>query len=120
MPFKSKFSTDDSIQIVAWWYELKDIHKVRWRYAKEKGIKKFPRKLPCNRKVKPKTLEELQEVVSDFVSNNYAKVRRAVRDAKSEFFGVHRHVIQQKNRIVSGIPGMCDFKSIHEGKKEFL
>ena len=82
MPFKSKFSRDDSIQIVAWWYELKDIHKVRWRYAKEKGIEKFPRKFPCNRKVKPKTLEELQEVVSDFVSNNDAKVRRAVRDVR--------------------------------------
>ena len=49
MPFKSKFSTDDSIQLVAWWYELKDIHKVQWRYAKDKGIKKFSRKLPSRR-----------------------------------------------------------------------
>ena len=62
---------------------MKDIHKVQWHYAKEKGIKKFPRKLPCDRKVKPKTLEELQEVVSDFVASiNDAEVRRAMRDVR--------------------------------------
>ena len=82
MPFKSKFSMDDSIQIVAWWYESKDIHKVQWHYAKEKGIKKFLRKLPCDRKVKTKTLKELQEGVSDFVSINDVEVRRAVRDVR--------------------------------------
>ena len=82
MPYKSKVSKDDSIQIVALWYKLKDIHKVRWHYAKEKGIKKFPRK-PPSRKVKPKTIEELLEVVSDFVASiNNAEVRRAVRDVR--------------------------------------
>ena len=46
MPPRSKFTTDESVKIVKWWYELKDLHKVRWRYAKENGIEKFPRKLP--------------------------------------------------------------------------
>ena len=46
MPPRSKFTTDESVKIVKWWYELKDLYKVRWRYAKENGIKKFPRKLP--------------------------------------------------------------------------
>ena len=49
MPSKSKFSMDDSIQLVALWYELKDIHNVRWRYSKDKGIEKFSRKLPSRR-----------------------------------------------------------------------
>jgi len=62
---------------------LKDIHKVWWHYAKEKRIEKFPRKLPCEKKVKPKTLEELQKVVSDFVASiNDAEVRRAMRDVR--------------------------------------
>ena len=38
MPSRPQFSTDDSVKIVAWWYELKDIHKVCWQYAKDKGI----------------------------------------------------------------------------------
>ena len=46
MPPRSEFSTDDSVKIVTWWCELKDLVKVCWRYAKEKGIEKFPRKLP--------------------------------------------------------------------------
>ena len=33
----SQFSTDDSVKIVTWWGKLKDLDKVRWRYAKEKG-----------------------------------------------------------------------------------
>ena len=49
MPHKPQFSTDDSIKIVAWLYELKDIHKVCWRYAKEKGIKFHSRKLPSRK-----------------------------------------------------------------------
>ena len=62
---------------------MKDIHKVRWHYAKEKGIEKFPRKLPCERKVKLKTLEELKKVISDFVvSINNAEIRKAVRDVR--------------------------------------
>ena len=31
---------------------MKDIHKVRWRYAKEKGIEHFPRKLPTRKNFK--------------------------------------------------------------------
>ena len=46
---RSQFSTDDSVKIVTWWGELKDLDKVRWRYAKEKGIEKFPRKLPTKK-----------------------------------------------------------------------
>ena len=49
MPPRPKFSTEDSVKIVEWWCELKDIHKVRWRYAKEKGIEHFPRKLPTRK-----------------------------------------------------------------------
>ena len=41
-----RFSKDELIKIVEWWFELRDLDKVRWRYAKEKGIEKFPRKLP--------------------------------------------------------------------------
>lgn len=52
MPSQPKFSTDDSVKIVKWWYELKDINKVRWRYAKEKGIEKFPRKHPSRKNFK--------------------------------------------------------------------
>ena len=46
---RPQFSTEDSIKIVAWWYELKDIHKVRWRYAKEKKIEAHPRELPSRK-----------------------------------------------------------------------
>ena len=52
MPPRPKFSTEDSVKIVEWWCELKDIHKVRWRYAKEKGTEKFPRKLPARKNFK--------------------------------------------------------------------
>ena len=52
MPPRPKFSTEDSVKIVEWWCELKDIHKVRWRYAKEKGIEHFPRKLPTRKNFK--------------------------------------------------------------------
>ena len=31
---------------------MKDIHKVWWRYAKEKGIEHFPRKLPTRKNFK--------------------------------------------------------------------
>ena len=61
---------------------MKDIHKVRWRYAKEKGVKKFPRKLPSRRVFKC-VIDRLQEVVSDFVASiDDAEVRRAVRDIR--------------------------------------
>ena len=49
MPSRPTFSTAESIQILAWWHELKDLNKVRWRYAKENGIEKFPRKLPTRK-----------------------------------------------------------------------
>ena len=45
MAHKCQFSTDDSVNIVPWWGKLKDLDKVRWHYAKEKGIERFPRKL---------------------------------------------------------------------------
>ena len=38
---RSEFSTDNSIKIVTWRGELKDLDKVCWRYAKEKGIDEF-------------------------------------------------------------------------------
>ena len=52
MPPRPKFTTEDSVKIVERWCELKDIHKVRWRYTKEKGIEKFPRKLPTRKNFK--------------------------------------------------------------------
>ena len=82
MPPRPKFSTEDSVKIVECWFELKDIHKVRWRYAKEKGIEHFPRKLPTRKNfkcVKPKTLNDLKEVVE---SLDEEEVRRAVRDVR--------------------------------------
>ena len=42
------------------------------------------------------------------------------RKMKSKNFHAHRHVIHQKNCMVSTIPGMCDFKSVHEGKKTYF
>ena len=52
MPSKSKFLKDNSVKILKWYYELKDIHKVCWRHAKEKGIEKFPRQLPSKKNFK--------------------------------------------------------------------
>ena len=86
MPPRPKFSTEDFVKIVEWWCKLKDIHKVRWRYAKEKGIEKFPRKLPTRKNfkcVKPKTLDDLKEVVSNFVESlDEEEVRRAASDVR--------------------------------------
>ena len=42
------------------------------------------------------------------------------RKPKSKNFHVHRHAIHQKNRMVSSFQGMCDFKSVHGGKKELF
>ena len=46
MPPKRPFIQEDCVQIVAWWYELKDLKKVHWRYANLKGTEKHLRKLP--------------------------------------------------------------------------
>ena len=43
---KSPFPKEECVQIVGWWYELKDLEKVHWKYTKLKGNKKHPRKLP--------------------------------------------------------------------------
>ena len=83
MPPRPKFSTEDFVKIVEWWCELRDI---RWRYTKEKGVEKFLRKLPTRKNficVKPKTLDDLKEVVSNFVESlDKEVVRRAVRDVR--------------------------------------
>ena len=83
MPPRPQFSIDESVKFVTWWYELKDIHKAR-----------SPDQAPCDfwlwsiceaevRRVKPKTLDDLMEVVSDFVASlDPAEVRRAVRDVR--------------------------------------
>ena len=64
----------------------KDLDKVRWKYAKLKGLERHPRKLPkknVSRRVKPRTLEELKEVVTDFCDSlDEEEVRRAVRDVR--------------------------------------
>ena len=146
MPSRTQFSTDDSVKIVAWWYELKDIHKVHcdttprtktlnWTFPEEAaeqesllacyqqiqedlqcqdGVVKVTREETCDRewrkhwkgekpghlscwnvnqsdinwdksfkvirRSKPKTLEDLMEVVNTFVASlDEAEVRRAVR-----------------------------------------
>ena len=82
MPPRPKFSTEDSVKIVEWWCELKDIHKVRWRYAKEKGIEKFPRKLPTRKNFKC-VIDRFKKTGS--VKMEHPKkinVRRAVRDVR--------------------------------------
>ena len=38
MPSRPQFSTDDSVKIVAWWYELKDIHKVHCDTPRTKAL----------------------------------------------------------------------------------
>ena len=43
---KCPFPTEECTQIVTWWCELKDHDKVRWKYAKLKGIEKHPRQIP--------------------------------------------------------------------------
>ena len=55
---------------------MKDIHKVRWRYAKEKGIEHFPRKLPTRKNFKC-VIERFQKTGSV-----EEEVRRAVRDVR--------------------------------------
>ena len=70
---KSMFSTDDSIKIVAWWYELKDLDKVRWRYAKEKKIEHFPRKLP-NKRVFKTVIDRFKKTGS--VNIEYPKMEK--------------------------------------------
>ena len=72
MPPRPTFSTADSIQIVGWWYELKDLDKVRWRYAKEKGIEHFPRKLPNKRSFK-KVIDRFQKKGSVHIENREYK-----------------------------------------------
>ena len=52
--------------IVEWWCEIKDIQKVRWRYAKEKGIEKFPRKLP--------TMKNFKCMIDRFKKTGYVKM----------------------------------------------
>ena len=53
----------------------KDLDKVRWKYAKLKGLERHPRK--------PSTLEELKTVVTDFCDSlDEEEVRRAVRDVR--------------------------------------
>ena len=60
----------------------KDLDKVRWKYAKLKGLERHPRKAEI-RRVKPSTLEELKEVVTDFCDSlDEEEVRRAVRDVR--------------------------------------
>ena len=60
----------------------KDLDKVRWKYAKLKGLERHPRKLP-KKNVKPSTLEELKTVVTDFCDSlDEEEVRRAVRDVR--------------------------------------
>ena len=39
---------------------------------------------------------------------------------KSKNCHAFKHNIHQKNCMVSSIPGMCDFKSVHGGKKELF
>ena len=83
---QSKFSKDNSVKIVIWMCKLKDLNKVRWRYAKEKGIGKCPRKLPKNKIfkcVKHSNLDKLKELMSNFVATlDEEEVRRAVRDVR--------------------------------------
>ena len=43
---KCPFPTEECTQIGTWWCELKDHDKVRWKYAKLKGIEKHPRQIP--------------------------------------------------------------------------
>ena len=82
MPPRPKFTTEDSVKIVEWWCELKDIHKVRWHYVKEKGIEKFPRKLPTRRNFKC-VIDRFKKTGS--VKTEHPKkinVRRAVRGVR--------------------------------------
>ena len=83
MPPRSQFSIDESVEIVAWWYELKDIQKAR---SHDQAPCDFWLWSICEaevRRVKPKTLDDLMEVVSDFVASlDPAEVRRAARDVR--------------------------------------
>ena len=62
------------------------LHKVRWCFTKEKGIEKFPRKLPTRENfkcVKAKTLDDLKQLVSNFEESlDEEEVRRGVRDVR--------------------------------------
>ena len=75
MPPRPTFSTADSIQIVGWWYELKNLDAVRWKYAKLKGIEKHPRKLP-KKKVFKTVIDRFQKTGS--VNIQYGKRGKTV------------------------------------------
>ena len=72
MPPKPTFSTADSIQIVGLWYKMKDLDKVSWRYAKEKGIEHFPRKLLNKRSFKS-VIDRFQKKGSVHIQNREYK-----------------------------------------------
>ena len=68
---KSPFPKEECVQIVGWWYELKNLDAVRWKYAKLKGIEKHPRKLP-KKKVFKSVIDRFQKTGS--VNIQYPKL----------------------------------------------
>ena len=84
MPPRPKFSTEDSVKIVECWFELKDIHKVRWRYTKDKGVEHFPRKLPTRKNFKCviEISKKTRSVKLNQPKIEEEEVRRAVRDVR--------------------------------------
>ena len=87
MPSGPKFWTDDSVKISRGADHLRQHTEIPWPA-------RSPDQAPCDlwlwsvceaevRRVKPKTLEDLMEVVSDFVASlDPAEVRRAVRNVR--------------------------------------
>ena len=94
MPPRAKFSTADSVKIVQWWHETKDIHKVRWSYAKEKEIEKFPRKLP--------SIKTFKCVIDRFRKTGSVKMEAPVRDKPV----INNENVEKVRRLVEGNVGM--------------
>ena len=72
---KCPFPKEECVQIVGWWYELKNLDAVRWKYAKLKGIEKHPRKLP-KKKVFKTVIDRFQKTGS--VNIQYGKRGKTV------------------------------------------
>ena len=92
-----RFSKDECVEIVAWWYELKDLNKVRWRFAKQKGIEHFPRKLP-HKKV-------FKRVIDRFLNTGSINIDRSPKMEKKPVTENEEN-IEKVRRLVASHLGM--------------
>ena len=74
----STFTKNLMVNIVLWLGQLKNVFKVRWKFAKHYDLDHRPRELPSF-----KALEELKEIVDDFCESlDPDEIRRAVANVR--------------------------------------